>query len=451
MTKPTTKSWLFVLTIGLGTLLNPLNSSMISVALTRIQHEFQLTFTDVSWLISIFYIASAVGQPVMGKLSDMFGPKRLFLTGLSLVALTSILAPLSPNYVTLLGFRALQAIGSSTLFPSGMAMIRSSITENQGKALSTIAVFSSTSAAFGPSIAGFLIQSWNWPAIFVINLPFIIVSFVLSITILPNTGKNKIDLTRIDFGGISLFVVGVTTLILFLLSIVDQVKWWAIIVAILSFVCMYVYETRRRDPFIDLKALKNNKNVSFIYLHFMSINIIFYCYFFGLPTFLLQVREYSERTTGLIMLAMAGMGVFVTPFVGRWIDRSGAKLTLLTGAISLMVGTALLLTVHDTTPLWWLLIIMAIIGMSNSFNNISLQISLYSHVNKEETASAAGLYQTSRYLGSIFSSCILGILFNDYLDVAHLHMVVMICLIFSVLVLYFAIRLPGKKLVTSKA
>src|SRR5699024_1443375 len=121
MTKTLQKPWLFVLTIGLGTLLNPLNSSMISVALTRLQQEFSLTFSDASWLISIFYLASAAAQPVMGKLSDMFGPKRLFLTGLILVAGSSTLAPFSPNYPFLLGCRALQAIGSSTLFPSGMS------------------------------------------------------------------------------------------------------------------------------------------------------------------------------------------------------------------------------------------------------------------------------------------------------------------------------------------
>lgn len=77
MTEKIQKPWLFILTIGLGTLLNPLNSSMISVALTRMQHEFTLTFADASWLISIFYLASAAGQPVMGKLSDMFGPEKI--------------------------------------------------------------------------------------------------------------------------------------------------------------------------------------------------------------------------------------------------------------------------------------------------------------------------------------------------------------------------------------
>src|SRR5699024_6609552 len=146
------KTGLFVLTISLGTLLNPLNSSMISVALTRLQYALDLSFASATWLISIFYLASAVGQPVMGKLGDMIGPKRLFLTGLILVALSSILAPLVTSFPWLLACRALQAIGSSSLFPSGMTMVRSYITDGQAKALAILSVFSNVSAAFGPSI-----------------------------------------------------------------------------------------------------------------------------------------------------------------------------------------------------------------------------------------------------------------------------------------------------------
>src|SRR5699024_9392905 len=97
---------------------------MISFVLIHMQHNYELTVADASLLISIFYLESAAGQPVMGKLSDMFGAKRLFIAGLVLVAIACLLAPFSVNYGMLLGCRALQAIGSSTLFPSGMSIVR---------------------------------------------------------------------------------------------------------------------------------------------------------------------------------------------------------------------------------------------------------------------------------------------------------------------------------------
>lgn len=441
----TNKTWLFVLTIGLGTLLNPLNSSMISVALTRMQHEFALTFADASWLISIFYIASAAGQPVMGKLSDMFGPKKLFLSGLLLVACSAILAPFSPNFPFLLGCRALMAIGSSTLFPSGMSMVRTHITKGQAKALATLSIFASTSAAFGPSIGGFLIESWDWPSIFIINFPFILTAFILAIFILPNTGQGKVELRRIDFIGIFLFILTIIGLILFLLSLENKIHWWALGIFILGTISFYQYEKRQEEPFIDLQSLKRNPTVSLIYLQFISINLVYYCYFFGFPTFLQQVHHYSERNTGLIMLALAGAGVIIAPFAGKMIDQHGSKRPLVIGAIILLIGTALLLTLQENSPLLWLLVIMVVLGTSNGFNNISMQTALYEHVKPEDTGSASGLFQTSRYLGSILSSSLLGLAFNRHLDTQHLHNVALVCLIFCSLVVILAIRLPSHR------
>ncbi|MFD1706369.1 MFS transporter [Siminovitchia sediminis] len=442
-TKKTYSSWILVLTVGLGTLLNPLNSSMISVALTRMQQDFDLTFADASWLISIFYLASAVGQPVMGKLSDMFGPKRMFLAGLVTVAAASLLAPFSPNFIFLLACRALQAIGSSTLFPSGMSIVRSSITKGQGQALAWLSIFATTSSAFGPSVGGFLIDSWDWPSIFFVNFPFIILSFTMAIFILPDKGRGKFELRRIDFTGIALFIIAVVGLILFLLSLDSEINGWAFILFLAFSIAFYYYEKRRKEPFMDVKGLKNNPNVSLIYLQFTIINLVYYCYFFGVPTFLQQAKQYSPGETGLIMLALAGSGVILSPLAGRLIDRHGPKPALITGSALLFIGTALLLTLQETSSLLWLLVVLAVLGISNGFNNISMQSALYGHVAPEETGTASGLFQTSRYLGAILSSSLLGLAFHSHLDIQHFHYVAWICLLFSLFVILLSIRLPN--------
>ncbi|GAA0500798.1 MFS transporter [Salinibacillus aidingensis] len=428
------KPWILVLTIGLGTMLNPLNSSMISVALTRLQFEFELSFADASWLISIFYLASAAGQPVMGKLSDMFGPKRLFMTGLVLVAGACLLAPFSPNFVFLLGCRALQAIGSSTLFPSGMSMVRTSITQKQGQALAALSIFANVSAAFGPSIGGFLVGAWDWPSIFFVNFPFIILSFVMALFILPNTGKMEFDMKRIDFGGISLFIVSIVGLILFLLSLEQTVNIWALIVFVSAGIAFYFYENRHQAPFIHFPTLRQNPTVTWIYLQFMTINLVYYCYFFGFPTYLQQAAGYNEGKTGLIMLALAGFSVIISPLAGALIDRFGSKVPMVIGAVLLLIGTGLLLTFDQASPLLWLMVIMAVLGMSNGFNNISAQTALFENVSREETGSASGLFQTSRYLGAILSGSLLGITFNQFVDTKHLHLVAIICFIFCLII-----------------
>lgn len=445
MKKTTHNPWILLLTIGLGTLLNPLNSSMISVALTQMQRDFALTFADASWLISIFYLASSAGQPVMGKLSDMFGAKRIFMSGLILVVISCLLAPFSPNYGFLLGCRALQAIGSSTLFPSGMSMIRAHITTNQARAIGVISIFSSTSAAFGPTIGGLLVANWNWSAIFLINFPIIIVSFLMAIFVLPKASEVNVNLKRIDFIGISLFIISILGLILFLLSLTEDIRWWALLVFLVCSILFYFFEKGKTEPFIDVEALRKSKNVNLVYLLFMLINAVYYNYFFGIPTLLQQVRGYSEEHTGFIMLALAGFSVIATPLAGRLIDRKSSKPAAMIGAVFLLVGTGLLLTYNETSMLWWLIIIMAILGISNGFNNISAQTALFEHVDEKDTGSASGLFQTSRYLGAILSGSFLGMAFTGHLDIAHFHLVAIVSFIVCIMIVGLTLKLPKKE------
>src|SRR5919197_1632166 len=107
-----------------GTLLNPLNSSMIAVALVLIQSHFGVSVATASWLLSGFALAAAVAQPVMGRFADLFGPRRIFCTGLLVVGVTSALAPLAPAFGWLIACRMLQAFGTSAAYPAGLAIIR---------------------------------------------------------------------------------------------------------------------------------------------------------------------------------------------------------------------------------------------------------------------------------------------------------------------------------------
>ena len=177
---------LLIVAIALGVILNPLNTTMITVALPSIQNQFQLSAQDISWLIASYFIISAIFLPLIGKLSDHYGRKRIFLGGLLLVAISSFFAPLSPNMMVLLGMRSIQAIGTSALYPAGIGMVRSYIDKNQNRVIATLAVFATTSAAFGPTISGLLIEYGGWPVIFYVNFPVIILSALLTLKVIPN-------------------------------------------------------------------------------------------------------------------------------------------------------------------------------------------------------------------------------------------------------------------------
>lgn len=230
-----------MLAVGLGIMLNPLNSSMISVAITRLQQVYQLNFTAVSWIILSFYIASAVAQPVMGKCSDLFGRRKIFLMGLVVVFVSSMLAPWASSFSWLIVFRIIQSIGTSMMVAVGMAIVRINVTEKQASALSTLAIFLSGAAAIGPFIGGVLIHWWDWHSIFFVNIPFVLASFWFAWKTIPKdeqfssiSGHMSIRqwLALIDAPGILMFTVALVTLLISLLSVnsTGDISTWQLLI-----------------------------------------------------------------------------------------------------------------------------------------------------------------------------------------------------------------------------
>ncbi|MDF2720504.1 MAG: transporter [Paenibacillus sp.] len=440
------KQLLLITAVALGTLLNPLNTTMISVALSRLQEDFQLTFTDVSWLISTYYLASAIGQPLMGKWSDLFGRKKVFLFGLLLVTLASCLAPLSPTFGWLIGFRIIQAIGSSALFPSGMGMIRSQITAHQAKALGIISIFSSTSAAFGPSIGGLLLHYGDWPLIFLCNFPFIIASFALAWKVFPKDPKSTGRASDMDWSGVALFSAAIFTWLLFFLSLADGFGYWQLAAGAALSYALYRYELRQSKPFINVAFLRSNTNVTLIYVQFILTNIAFYSIMFGIPSYLQQVQQMDPQKTGLVMLSIAGFSVLVTPIVSRWIDRSGSRPSLIVGTASAVGGSLLLLLIQDQASTVTIFVVLCVLGIANGFNNLGMQTALYDFVSKEETGVASGLFMTSRFIGTILSSSLLAALFGKNITTDHLHSMAWVCAGLGVLMHLMTLRMPSKRL-----
>ncbi|GGF93422.1 MFS transporter [Paenibacillus abyssi] len=413
-----------LLAVAFGILLNPLNSSMIAVALSRLQEEYSLSFADSAWLISTYYLASAIGQPIMGKLSDSLGQKRLFIIGLSLVAAASMLAPLSPSFGWLIAFRIIQAIGSSTLYPAGMSAVRKAITKKQAQAFSFLSIFASTSAALGPSIGGFLIHYGDWPAIFLINFPFIIASFLLALKAFPKDETADKKTSFPDPAGIVLFSSSIISMLLFLLSLDGNVNWWMLAWCSASIAAFCFLENKMKHPFIDVRSLRSNTKAALVYVRFILVNVLFYSLFFGVPSYLQHVHGYESGLTGIVMLSVAGFGVVVSPIAARWIDRTdSSEPAIIAGAVFAITGTLLLLTVNNQSAPISIFLILSLLGCSNGFSSLGLQTALFRSVAPQDTGAASGLFMTSRYLGTILSSCLLGIIFKDQITTEQFHIV----------------------------
>lgn len=412
-----------MIAVGLGILLNPLNSSMVSVAIPSLQHVFRLDFTGVSWIVFSFYIASAIAQPVMGKASDLFGRRKIFLTGIVVAFIASLVAPLSPTFGWLIVFRIVQAIGTSMMVAVGMAIVRIHITEKQATAVSVLSIFLSGAAAIGPFIGGVIIHWWGWPAIFFVNIPFVVMSFLLSWRNIPKDEPStsvavgmsfRKWLDMIDVIGILLFTVGLVSLLIGLLSAKSSgyISLGNIIVGLIGLALLgafVLHELKTTSPFIPLRTFVKYPAMTWVNVEFMLVNVLYYSLFFGLPYYLQMVRHVSEFQTGMLMLTLGLSSLVTSPLAGRWIDKSGHRPALLVSAILMTLGSIWLVTLNHNSPVISVCLALAAFGISNGLNNVGLQTALFQSTPQEIIGVASGLFNTSRYLGTIISSLLTGI------------------------------------------
>lgn len=409
---------LFLTAVASGTMLNPLNSSMIALALHSIQKDFHLSFSTVSWLISSFYLASAVAQPVTGKIGDIFGRKKTFLTGLILVAFSALGAPLASTFLMLLVMRLFQSIGSSAIYPSGMALIRDHIKDRQASALAVLSIFASAMVALGPTIGGFLIVWGNWPAIFWVNFPFIILSFLLGWYMFPKDRKQdkshmKELFSHLDFLGIGYFAAGMVFFLWFLLSFEEKVHYLSGIVGIIFFGLFVWRELRVKEPFIDIRIFRIHPKLSMVYIQFIILNIFFYCLFFGLPSYFQEGMGLSVEMSGLLMLFMSGISIVISTVTGKWIDQTGVNQPIMVGAFISIIGALAFMLFFVQSSYLGIGIILSIMGLSYGIGNVVLQVAMVKESPKEIIGTTSGLFQTCRYLGSILASIILGLIFGN--------------------------------------
>ncbi|MGE6855569.1 MFS transporter [Bacillus sp. FSL K6-2841] len=443
----------FLTAIAFGTMLNPLNSSMISLALHQIQHEFGLSFTTVSWLISSFYLASAVTQPVSGRIGDHVMSRRtLFLFGLGLVAVSAICAPFAPTFAVLIVIRLLQAIGSSAIYPSGVGLIRDHIQEKQASALAVLSIFASAMTALGPTLGGFLMTIGGWPAIFLVNLPFILISFFLGLSLFPKEQKKRKlrigeTVRRLDLPGMLLFTVCIVLLLSFLLSLGHGIQYVQGILCLLSAGAFIWWEYQVDEPFIQIRMFRQEQRLSLVYVQFIILNIFFYCLFFGLPSYFQDELGWRVEMTGLFMLCMSGVSIIVSPLTGKWVDRGDERHPVLTSAVLMLAGASAMTFFFIPAPLWGKGLVLALLGLSYGIGNVALQAAMLKASPQHMIGTSSGLFQTCRYLGSILSSAVLGMLFGDEIAGPHFEQLgwtlIMISLIGIGVSLYFSNKVRG--------
>jgi MFS family permease len=392
---------------------------MIAVALVTLRSDFDLDIATVTWVITTYYLASAVLQPLMGRLADRYGPRRIFTLGMVIVILSGVLAPFATNFVLVCVARVLLAVGTATAFPSAAAMLRA-ISKTSGrsaqKMIGRIQMVDTGTAAIGPVVGGVLVTAFGWPAIFVLNIPLALIALVSTRMLAPKDDPHtrttlRQTLVDSDIPGILAFSITIIALLMFLLDLTSGPMWWLIAVVLIGAALFAWRELRCAKPFVDLRLLGTNAALLRVYVGMILANLTFYSALFGIPQFLEDHAGYRTDVVGLLMMPLAAFTLLLTPFVERLIDRRGLRTSLILGGAGMVVAGVVLLVLAATTSPIVVLLVAAAVGIPYCVLVISLTQSLYVAARPEDVGEAAGLFQTARSLGGIASTVVVGITF----------------------------------------
>lgn len=413
--------------LGSGTVLQGFNSSIIAVALVAIGSHFG-DRDALPWLVSGMYVACAVASPSAGRFVDLFGPRRMYLVGLGIVLVAAVTGPFVPSVPWLVADRVVMGIGASVHFPAAMAIIRRLASDRDASgrtAIGTIALCGQTMAAIGPSIGGVVVLAFGWQGIFWVNLPLIAVSATLLLRVVPTSVDRRADraeprrgrvrrlLTAIDVPGLVLFVAALVLLMVGLLELDvivagDLLPLLWIVGSAPVWVLFVLRERRTDSPFIDVRLLVRSPTVIRTCGRGIVTFVAFYAVFYGLPQWFESARGFDAATAGLLMIPVFGTGVVSTLVATRASRRLAPRILLvLGGGAFLLAGALLAWVVTDSAPVWLLVVVGALLGVPNGFNNIGNQTVLHAGTEAASMGVASGLYRTAQYVGAALSAAVI--------------------------------------------
>lgn len=390
---------------------------MIATGLVGIAADLHTGPGQTATLVSVLYLCSAVMQPTMGKLSTLFGARRIFLIGVAILLLGGAIGAMAPSFGVLLLSRALIGVATSAAYPTAMALVRRRADERgigvPSRVLGNFSIASQITTVFGLPIGGVLAGAFGWRALFLVNLPLAIITFAFfGVAKDPKSsvGDRGGILAAIDLPGIALFAAGIVTLLTFLSELTAPV-WLLLAVSLALIAALVLWERRTAQPMIDVRMLARNAPLQRTYLRPTLIGLGIYTALYGSSQWMEQSAGLSPLAVGLILLPLSGASIVLARINSnkgwvRWPLIGGAAALILTGVVILFIT-------HSSSILVVSLIGMSVLfGVTNGFSGFANQAALYMQAPAAEIAVAAGPYRTFSYIGAIFSSSLIGIVFG---------------------------------------
>ena len=408
----------FIAPLVLGSVLNPINSTMLATALVPIAESLGSDIAATGWLIAALYLTTAVAQPTLGRMVDLLGARRVFLASLGLVAAAGLCGQFASTLAGLVAVRILLGVGTSGAYPAAMRILRERGEATGSKpprfvfGVMTLSAFSTT--AVGPVIGGLLVSAFGWQSIFTINVPLALIAALSILIWTPHDRAPAHTFARlmkdIDLPGIALFAAFLLSLMAFLMNLKNGPLWLALAGSVVFGAALVWHSLRRPQPFLDVRMLARNWPLTMTYLRAAAISIIVFSVYYGFAQWLQSAVGYSSAGAGLVTLPMS--------VVAAAASLTGARTKGLRGPFLVSVGAALagnlgLLFVDGASPLWMIVTAITLFGVTLGTFSFATQAAVYIQAPAEEIGTAAGLQRTAQYIGAIAAASLLASIYGE--------------------------------------
>lgn len=422
--------WLVTSSVLFGAVMGAIDTSVVNVALVHIQSSFGVTTQEATWVSTAYLIAVVIVMPLTAWLGTVLGRKRLYLLSVVLFTLSSVLCGTSRTLGELIAFRVLQGLGGGALQPVAQAIMRETFPpEDQGQAMGFFGMIVLLGPAVGPTLGGWLTDTYSWPWIFFVNVPVGVVAVLLGLRYIvdPPYMRGR-GLQKVDLGGIGLLAVGLAALQT-LLEEGERDGWFQssfivllAAVATLALVLFVWWELRAPAPAADLRVLRD---VSFAAGTFIGgmLGLALFGGLILLPLFLQNLLGYDATQAGLAMMPRSLTMVLIMPIAGLLYNRLGVSVMLPLGLLlSSIAGLQMARFTLDTGP-WQILLPQVIQGTGFAFMFVSLSTAALATIPRPRMQSATGLYNLVRQLGGSLGTAIVVTVLDHKLTTASANLV----------------------------
>ena len=383
--------------------ITPFDGSAVNIALPTLGAEFHMDAISLSWVATAYLLSSAIFLVPFGKIADIYGRKKIFLYGIAIFSLASLVMTMVPSTEMLIAIRVVQGLGSAMIFGTGVAIVSSVYPPGErGKALGIYITAVYMGLSTGPFLGGIMTQHFGWRSIFFVNVPIGLTAVLLIIWKLKGEWAEcrgeKFDLIGSLIYGLAVVAVmyGFS-----LLPAMDGA--FLITVGIVGTIIFILYEKLIPFPVIDMNLLTKNRVFALSNLSALINYSATYAVTFLLSLDLQYTKGFTPEHAGFILVVQPFFQAMVSPVAGRLSDKMEPRLIASAGMALTAIGLFFLTFISETTPIWYMICILVVLGIGYGLFSSPNTNVIMSSVDKRFYGVASGINGTMRLLGQMLS------------------------------------------------